>query len=156
MEQFPVHAETLAKELGFTADCLTNREARFLCGLKQERDIERLIATAREMNLARQRANPWGAELTSTHPEPSGYPGNVELPQKLKAPEIRELMLAEQQRLRALGEAMAEQALGPDWKKPVAKKIAALGHENPYSFNKARAFPLTANRRDRSHGGNVV
>ena len=47
-----------AKELGFKADCFTNREARFLCGLKQERDLERLVATALEMNLARQRANP--------------------------------------------------------------------------------------------------
>jgi hypothetical protein len=46
----------------------------------------------------------------------------VESPEKVKAPEIRELTLAEQQQLRALGEAMAEQALGPDWKKPVAKK----------------------------------
>jgi hypothetical protein len=46
----------------------------------------------------------------------------VELPEKLKAPEVRESTLAEQQQLRALGETMAEQALGPDWKKPVAKK----------------------------------
>jgi hypothetical protein len=46
----------------------------------------------------------------------------VELAKKLKAPEVRELTLAEQEQLRALGEAMAEQALGPDWKKPVAKK----------------------------------
>jgi hypothetical protein len=46
----------------------------------------------------------------------------LESPQKLKAPEIRELTLAEQQQLRDLGEAMAEQALGPDWKKPVVKK----------------------------------
>ena len=46
----------------------------------------------------------------------------VESPEKLKAPEIRELTLAEQQQLRDLGEAMAEQAFGPDWKKPVAKK----------------------------------
>jgi hypothetical protein len=45
-------------KLGFTANCFTNREARFLCGLKQEIDIERLVATAHEMNLARQRANP--------------------------------------------------------------------------------------------------
>jgi hypothetical protein len=60
LEQFPVQAESLAKELGFTADCFTNREARFLCGLKQERDIERLVATAHEMNSARQRANPLG------------------------------------------------------------------------------------------------
>jgi hypothetical protein len=58
LEQFPVHAESLAKELGFTAECFTNREARFLCGLKQEIVIERLVATAREMNLARQRVNP--------------------------------------------------------------------------------------------------
>jgi hypothetical protein len=54
MEQFPIHAETLAKELGFTAECFTNREARFLCGFKQEIDIERLVATAHEMNLARR------------------------------------------------------------------------------------------------------
>jgi hypothetical protein len=40
----------------------------------------------------------------------------VESPEKLKAPEIRELTLAEQEHLRALGEAMAEQVLGPDWK----------------------------------------
>jgi hypothetical protein len=46
----------------------------------------------------------------------------VESPEKLKAPEIRELTLAEQQQLRDLGETMAEQALGPDWKKPVAKR----------------------------------
>jgi hypothetical protein len=46
----------------------------------------------------------------------------VESPEKLKAPEIRELTLAEQQQLRDLGETMAEQALGSDWKKPVAKK----------------------------------
>jgi hypothetical protein len=48
----------------------------------------------------------------------------VELPEKLKAPEIRQLTLAEQQRLRALGETMAEQALGPEWKKPVVKRKA--------------------------------
>ena len=46
----------------------------------------------------------------------------MELPEKLKAPEVRELTLAEQQQLRDLGETMAEQALGPDWKKPVAKR----------------------------------
>jgi hypothetical protein len=57
LDRFPVHAETLANELGFTAKCFTNREARFLCGLKRERDIERLIATAHEMNLAQQRPN---------------------------------------------------------------------------------------------------
>jgi hypothetical protein len=50
-------AETLAKELGFAADCFTNREARFLCSLKRERDIERLVATAHEMNLACQPRN---------------------------------------------------------------------------------------------------
>jgi hypothetical protein len=55
-----IRAKTLAKELGFMADCFTNREARFLCGLKQERDIERLVATVREMNSACQRANPLG------------------------------------------------------------------------------------------------
>jgi hypothetical protein len=48
----------------------------------------------------------------------------------LKAPEVRELTLAEQEQLCALGESMAQQALGPDWKKPVAKQqsdSSALG-----------------------------
>jgi hypothetical protein len=45
----------------------------------------------------------------------------VESPEKLKAPEVRELTLTEQQQLRDLGETMAEQALGPDWKKPAAQ-----------------------------------
>src|SRR6202011_5580368 len=48
LEKFPVQAEALANEFGFTAACFTNREARFLCGLKNERDIERLVATAHE------------------------------------------------------------------------------------------------------------
>jgi hypothetical protein len=47
----------------------------------------------------------------------------VELPKKLEAPEVRELTLAGQEQLRALGESMAQQALGPDWKKlPVEKQ----------------------------------
>jgi hypothetical protein len=50
----------------------------------------------------------------------------VELPKKLATSEIRELTLAEQQQLRDLGEEMAEQVLGPDWKKPVAKKNSAV------------------------------
>jgi hypothetical protein len=57
LEKFPVQAEALANELGFTAAYFTNREARFLCGLKRERDIERLVATAHEMKLARERSN---------------------------------------------------------------------------------------------------
>jgi hypothetical protein len=46
----------------------------------------------------------------------------VEPTKKLKAPEVRELTLAEQEQLRALGEAMARHALGPDWKKPIVRK----------------------------------
>jgi hypothetical protein len=46
----------------------------------------------------------------------------VEPAKKLKAPEVRELTLAEQEQLRALGEAMAEQALGPDWNKPIVRR----------------------------------
>jgi hypothetical protein len=46
----------------------------------------------------------------------------VESSEKLKAPEVRELTLAEQEQLRALGEAMAQQALGPDWDKAAAEK----------------------------------
>jgi hypothetical protein len=37
-------------------------------------------------------------------------------------PKSEKLTLAEQQQLRDSGEEMAEQVLGPDWKKPVAKK----------------------------------
>ena len=50
----------------------------------------------------------------------------VEPPEKLKAPEIRELTLAEQQQLRELGEAMAKQTLGSDWKESVAKKDSGI------------------------------
>jgi hypothetical protein len=57
LEKFPVQAETLANALGFMANCFTNREARFLCGLKHAQDIENLITTAHEMNLARERSN---------------------------------------------------------------------------------------------------
>ena len=46
----------------------------------------------------------------------------MESSEKLKAPEIRDLTLAEEQQLRALAESMARQVLGPDWNKPVAKK----------------------------------
>jgi hypoxanthine phosphoribosyltransferase len=55
VERFPIHAEKLANELGFTAECFTNREARFLCGIKQVQDIEALIATASEMKRERSR-----------------------------------------------------------------------------------------------------
>jgi hypothetical protein len=44
------------------------------------------------------------------------------MPKKLKASEVRELTPAEQEQLRTLGESMAQQAFGPDWKKPVTKK----------------------------------
>ena len=40
LEQFPVQAESLAKELGFTADCFTNREARFLCVLNRRSTLK--------------------------------------------------------------------------------------------------------------------
>jgi hypothetical protein len=56
LEQFPVQAENLANELGFTVDCFTNREARFLCALNHGRDIENLITTAHEMRLSRERS----------------------------------------------------------------------------------------------------
>jgi hypothetical protein len=41
----------------------------------------------------------------------------VESSEKLKAPEVRDLTLAEQQQLHALAESMAREALGPDWNK---------------------------------------
>lgn len=53
VEKFPGHAENLASELGFTSRCFTNREARFLCGLKRVEDIEDLVQAAVEMKQRR-------------------------------------------------------------------------------------------------------
>jgi hypothetical protein len=57
VEKFPIHAVKLANELGFTAECFTNREARFLCGMKQIEDMDRLIVAAAEMKRQRSREN---------------------------------------------------------------------------------------------------
>jgi hypothetical protein len=36
IDRFPEHAEALARQLGFAPECFTNREPRFLAGLKNE------------------------------------------------------------------------------------------------------------------------
>ena len=61
--------------------------------------------------LIRSEVRSGSAESTSTNHEPSDTLETLESPKKLEAPEIRELTLAEQQQLRDLGKAMAEQAL---------------------------------------------
>ena len=55
LERFPTQAEALANELGFSADCFTNREARFLAALKNEHEMERLIVGGRELTLLQER-----------------------------------------------------------------------------------------------------
>jgi hypothetical protein len=45
LDRFPRQAEALANELGFSAECFTNREARFLAGLESEHEMQRLIVT---------------------------------------------------------------------------------------------------------------
>ena len=54
LDRFPRQAEALAKELGFSADCFTNREARFLAGLKNEQEMQRLIVAAQELTLLQE------------------------------------------------------------------------------------------------------
>jgi hypothetical protein len=55
LDRFPNQAEALAKELGFSVECFTNREARFLAGLKTEHEMQRLIVAAQELNLLQER-----------------------------------------------------------------------------------------------------
>jgi hypothetical protein len=55
LDRFPDRAEALAKQLGFSADCFTNREARFLAGLKDEHEMQRLIVAAQELRLLQER-----------------------------------------------------------------------------------------------------
>jgi hypothetical protein len=97
MEQFPVHAETLAKELGFTADCFTNREARPQTG----EGYRKAHCHSARNEFSASASKFLGAR---NQPRPVLNAGN------------RELTLAERQQLRALGETMVEQALGPDWR----------------------------------------
>ena len=55
LDRFPRQAEALANELGFSAECFTNREARFLAGLKNEHELQRLIVAAQELTLLQER-----------------------------------------------------------------------------------------------------
>jgi hypothetical protein len=54
LDRFSVQAEALANELRFSADSFTNREARFLAGLKNEQEFQRLMVAARELALLQQ------------------------------------------------------------------------------------------------------
>ena len=60
VDRFPRQAEALANELGFSADCFTNREARFLPGLKNEHEMQRLIVAAQELTLLEERQQSLG------------------------------------------------------------------------------------------------
>jgi hypothetical protein len=63
----------------------------------------------------------------------------VEPAKKLKPPEVRELTLAEQEQLGALGEAMAQQALGPDWKERQEERRALAESDGaPSGLRKGR------------------
>jgi hypothetical protein len=52
---FQRQAKALADELGFSAECFTNREARILAGLKNEHEMQRLIVAAHELTLLQER-----------------------------------------------------------------------------------------------------
>jgi len=60
LDRFPRQAEALANELGFSAECFTNREARFLAGLKSEHEMQRLIVAAQELTLLQERQQSLG------------------------------------------------------------------------------------------------
>jgi hypothetical protein len=60
LDRFSRPAEALANELGFSADCFTNREARFLAGLKNEHEMQRLIVAAQELTLLQERQQSLG------------------------------------------------------------------------------------------------
>ena len=60
LDRFPAQAEALANELGFSAECFTNREARFLAGLKNEHEMQRLIVAAQELTLLQERQQSLG------------------------------------------------------------------------------------------------
>jgi len=60
LDRFPRQAEALAKELGFSAECFTNREARFLAGLKNEHEMQRLIVAAQELTRLQERQQSLG------------------------------------------------------------------------------------------------
>jgi hypothetical protein len=60
LDRFSRQAEALANELGFSADCFTNREARFLAGLKNEHEMQRLIVAAQELTLLQERQQSLG------------------------------------------------------------------------------------------------
>jgi len=55
LDSFPTHAKVLANELGFSAECFTNREARFLTRLKSEYEMQRLIVAGQELKLLQER-----------------------------------------------------------------------------------------------------
>ena len=79
LNQFCTHTETLANKLGFSADCFTNREARFLCGLKHENDIQRLIEAAQELAFDYHRL----AEMSR---QPKGEKGPIYVTEKCPVP----------------------------------------------------------------------
>ena len=60
LDRFPRQAEALANELGFSAECFTNREARFLAGFKSEHEMQRLIVAAQELTLLQERQQSLG------------------------------------------------------------------------------------------------
>lgn len=60
LDRFPTQAEALANALGFSHHCFTNREARFLTGLKNEHEMQRLVAAAQELTLLQERQQSLG------------------------------------------------------------------------------------------------
>jgi hypothetical protein len=108
LDCFPTQAKALANELGFSADCFTNREAPFSDG-PQERIRNATIYRCRLGIEARSRAPAFFGTLKSNRPTFTRMIDSyMSSSDKLKLPEIRFLTPEEDQQLTDLAEDMAQ------------------------------------------------
>jgi hypothetical protein len=69
--------------------CFTNREARFLAGLKNEQEFRRLIVAAQELALLQQRQASLGRTIEIDPPLETMPVCMMSSPDKLRLPEVR-------------------------------------------------------------------
>jgi hypothetical protein len=129
LDRFPDQAEALAKQLGFSADCFTNREARFLAGLKSEHEMQCLIPGRPGINAASRAPALFGTHKRNRPTLTAMLISTISSPDKLKLPEIRLLTPEENQQLTDLAEDVARQILGPDWKEQQEQRRTALNEK---------------------------
>ena len=108
LDRFPAQAEALANELGFSAECFTNREARFLAGLKNEHEMQRLIVAAQELTLLQEHQQFFGTHESNRPTFTRMIHSKMGSSDKLKLPEIRFLTPEEDQQLTDLAEDIAQ------------------------------------------------